>query len=142
MAKLTDQEKQEIINREKPGFVVGRTSERDKAKPAAAPDAVTPDVDDLRRAARHKTSEQSAESGSARDSGGSQLAELRRKFLASEGGNVPNKDKPEGADEAAAEDEIVPVRRADESNPYDGASQQAKGVVISGKERRIIGEQG
>lgn len=75
---------------------------------------------------------------SAPDEAGAGIAALRQKFL---GDAAP----PSGADAAPGpvneHDQIVAVRPKNAGNPYDH-SARPKTVVVSGRDRRIIGQQG
>ena len=75
---------------------------------------------------------------SAPDEAGVDIAALRRKFL---GDAAP----PSGTDAAPGavneHDQIVAVRPKNAGDPYDH-SARPKTVVVSGRDRRIIGQQG
>jgi hypothetical protein len=124
MAQLSDSDLEAIISRDLPGHQIVR---RKSAKPAAdaQPAEARPDVDDV----------------------SPDIDELRRKFLGegAAGGSQPVEiaAAPEEADapDDDVEDEIVMVEPNQRDDPLDHGSRP-KAVVVSGKERRVIGYQG
>lgn len=123
MARLSDSDLEEIITRDLPGHkIVHRKSAKpdadDEAAEARPADEVSPDID-----------------------------ELRSKYLGDvaahegqDGGTDDGADAADASDDDA-EDEIVMVEPRQRDDPLDHGSRP-KAVVVSGKERRVIGYQG
>lgn len=117
VARLEDEDIDEILRNEKPGF---------------------------RRIQRARTRRErvgaDADAGTAGD-GGLELAELRRQYLGDEaevlGDAAPHVDAD---DDDEPEDEVVIVEA--DARPGFETAPGRKTVIISGKERRIILEQG
>jgi hypothetical protein len=113
MSKLPREELERIIERDAPGHTLATPQEgQDERSTRAEPEESSPDI-----------------------------AQLRRKYL----GEEAAADAAEGADAgtggAEAEDEIVPVQRTDAADPWDHESRP-KTIVVSGKDKKIIGSQG
>ena len=130
MAQLSHNELQEIIDQDLPGYrVVERlTHAEDTPRPKA--DRSGPSISKLRekylgarRTAGSRDDSENAESGDAPGA-------------SDEPGGTESDDDPENA-----EDSIVVVERAETSDPFDHRSRP-KTVVVSGKDRRVIGSQG
>jgi hypothetical protein len=116
MASLSDDELNEIIERDMPGHRLVRRAGDERADSGnAAPDQ----VDDV----------------------SPDLAELREKYLgesadAASADTADSTPKPRNTD-----DEIVIVEPKERTDPLDHGSRP-KAIVVSGKERRVIGYQG
>ena len=117
MAKLTDEELQEIVQRDLPGRRVVRRASRFAAD-----------------AARDAASNAEAQAPS--------LADLRRKYLGEEdGGITPDFAALDAGHTNNTDDEIVVTSSAQGSDPWRrGAGPKA--AVVSGSERKVIGAQG
>lgn len=119
MAKAPEKILQKAIDREMPGYTVRKTrkSSRDQADSARTPDAVSPD-----------------------------LETLKKKYLGGASAAADAADSPAPAESGAApryDDEIVPVEPRDRTR--DGrlpGGSRAKRVVYSGASDKIIGRQG
>lgn len=112
MAKMEDQEINEILQRDKPGF---RAITRRSPLRAIASDAPT-----------------DAEPGL-------ELHELRKAYLG-DAAEVEDDLAAEGGDNGEDDDEITVVEP--DQHPGFDAAPGPKTVIISGKERRVIVEQG
>jgi hypothetical protein len=117
MAKLTSEELEEIIRRDAPGHrIVARAQDEDAMAATVTPDEGTPD-----------------------------LAMLRKKFLGAEAASdnaaaVPQDDAAD-ANPGSDNVEMVTIEPDERATPWDHGSR-AKTVIVSGKEKRIIGSQG
>jgi hypothetical protein len=157
MARLERHEIEAIINRDKPGFrvVVHKAGSPGEADPAGA---------DVRAGAAPAAGAAAARPFVTRDAAadadiarGLELAELRRRYLgvdAGDAGVAPDAGAGVGAragvaaggvaatpdDDDEFEDEIVVVEPS--ARPGFDATPGAKTVIISGRDRRIIAEQG
>lgn len=172
MGQLTEREKRAIIARDKPGHDIVVGSELTDVSDSAeqGPASQSPDLSVLRSKFAGSRSDGALQAFAQTGSAGADLSELRRTFLGTSESSrdaaapvpssakgrvaarrnqnpdfgaqslVPDLDvSPVGEDQGA----IVPVRRTGSPrDPYDGVAQQAKGVVISGSKKRVIGEQG
>jgi hypothetical protein len=118
MAKMSEEDLDEIIKRDLPGFKVAkRIDELDSRTAEADADASSPLIDELKRKFLGKTDGDD----SALDAGNSPDAEA------------------EADDEL--EDEIVAVEPESGTDPTDQRSH-SKVAVVSGKDQRVIGTQG
>ena len=117
MAKMKKRELEEIVKRDMPGFEVVSREPVDAGEDArTAPAEAAPSIDQLRRKYLGDDAvEEAADSPPAR----------RRGAKA-----APNTD-----------DEIITVRPSGAADPFDH-SARPKTVVVSGKDKRIIGSQG
>src|ERR671934_2571547 len=113
MARFPDEELNEIIGRALPGHRIVRRKADDPA------------VDDRPAAADRPVA----------DEAGPDLAELRKKYGADTGS-----DEAPAADAEDTDAEIVIVEPKERTDPLDHGSRP-KAVVVSGKERRVIGYQ-
>ena len=113
MAKMSKRELDEIVKRDLPGYDVLRREPADAPEGTTAePDEVAPSID-----------------------------ELRRKYLG-EGDEDDAADAPPPAAEADnTDDEIITVVPKKPADPFDHAARP-KTVVVSGKDKRVIGSQG
>jgi hypothetical protein len=111
MARLSDEELNEIVERDLPGHRVVRRKGEDAGADA---DPARLDVDEV----------------------SPDLAELREKYLGDASPDAVPEDLGENTD-----DEIVIVESTDPADPLDHGSRP-KAVVVSGKDRKIIGYQG
>lgn len=120
MARLSKKELDKIVSRDLPGYTVVSRGEggADKA-PGAEPDEVAPGIDELRRKYLGEGD------GDAEDSAGDDPA--------------PGAGNP--GPEENTDDEIVTVKPKSSSGPFDH-SARPKTIVVSGKDRRVIGSQG
>jgi hypothetical protein len=116
MAKLSEEEVQEIIQREAPGTEVAPPPRSGAAVEPAA-DAGTPDLEHLQR-----------KYGDAADAPAAERAD---------DGHDPDADDEDDDDDV----EIVSVRPKEAADPWDRGATP-KSVVISTKTKRIIGKQG
>jgi hypothetical protein len=113
MAKLTRDDIEVIVKRDAPGYVMATTAPLDERSARAEPEESAPDI-----------------------------AALRAKYLGeaqAETAGTPDVATADAADEA--DDEIVSVRPEDVTDPWDQSSRP-KARIISGKDRKIVGEQG
>jgi hypothetical protein len=125
MAKLSKQEIEEIVERDMPGYQVVRHEEGvDERLSNAEPDEVAPDIDTLREKYLGDNENSAAEGGNP---GG-------------ETGSSPEDEDDDQADENT-DDAIVAVQPKETGDPFDHAARP-KAVVVSGKDRRVIGSQG
>lgn len=113
MAKLPPEEIEKIVEDELPGYTVERSAPTDAPTRHAEADEASPGIDELRK--RYGV-EPDVESHS---------------------GPEP---EPDSAEEDP-DDEIVAVRPKDARDPWDHDARP-KSVVISGKDRKIVGGQG
>ena len=124
MSKLPRDELERIIERDAPGHTLATTREGpDERSTRAKPDESSPDIASL----REKYLGESASPESAANEG------------APAGGAAVGADAANAGDEA--DDEIVPVQRTDAADPWDHESRP-KTIVVSGKDKKIIGSQG
>jgi hypothetical protein len=114
MAKLTQEELEEIIERDAPGHrIVSRGQDEDLLAPSVTPDEGTPD-----------------------------LARLRLKFLGTDAVSDGADEVAEGSDNPGSNDvEMVTIEPDERATPWDHGSKP-KVVIVSGKQRKIIGSQG
>ena len=123
MAKLSRADLQRIVERQMPKYKLAETpaapGAADGAKTRAKPEAQTPDLDTLRK------------------------KYLREKFLSdAEGGYQDREPNGQPAADADGDDtEIVLVEPKVAPHPLDRGSRP-KAVVISSKQKKIVGEQG
>jgi hypothetical protein len=123
MAKMKKGELEKVVRRDMPGYRLARKAkarkgtDRARTRPAAA--AGTPDLETLRRkyAARSRPATGAASDVSAR------TAAARR---AADGDN---------------DDEIVAIEPESAPHPWDRAARP-KAVVVSARDKRIVGKQG
>lgn len=157
--KISDEEAQQIIEADMPEYqlVEHLTSDARAAEKAkqAQPDAVAPAVD----AWREKTFRSERQSGNLGEDSGSMAGKsapegdddpdlyqlfLDRKRPASASADYANdadvEDAPGGEDRAQSR--IVVVKRKGVSNDRSDVESEAKGVIIDGKTRKVIGYQG
>lgn len=119
MAKLSREELEDIIERDAPGTrMVKRDATADPRSVRAQPEETTPD-----------------------------LETLRRKYLGTDAAPAATEEAVGDAEDDAAgeddddDDEIVAVEPAEPADPWDRGAR-AKAVVVSGKDKKIIGRQG
>jgi hypothetical protein len=113
MPKLPKDELERIVERDAPGHMLAPTPEaQDERATRAEPEESSPDI-----------------------------AALREKYLGETA--APEAEAPTDAGDAGEEpdDEIVPVQRTDAADPFDHESRP-KTIVVSGKDKKIIGSQG
>jgi hypothetical protein len=128
MARMSKEELSEIIRRDKPGYeiVEHQVAESESGSEASDAGAITDRVTDLDELRRRYL----GDSAVADSPGGAALGETA----------VDAED--ESADDSEDDDEIVvlspPANSADPWAPGPGR----KSVIVSGKERRVIAEQG
>jgi hypothetical protein len=121
MAKMSEEDLDEIIKRDLPGFKVAKRIDRlDSQAAETDPDARSPLIDELRRKFLGR-SRQADDNDSALDSHGSRA------------GDTDSDDE--------IEDEIVAVEPDSGTDPTDQRSH-SKVAVVSGKDQRVIGTQG
>ena len=112
---MKKKELEKIIERDAPGYTLAGGSEgQDERAANAEPEETSPDIDELRQAYLGEPEvEASSDAPEATDAGD---------------------DEPE--------DQIVAIRpTAEATDPFD-ATARPKTVVVSGKEKRIVGRQG
>jgi hypothetical protein len=121
MAKMNKRELEEIVKRDMPGFDVVSREPIDAGQDApTAPAEAAPSIDQLRR--KYLGDDAADATDEAADS-----PPARRRGAKA----APNTD-----------DEIITVRpSAGSADPFDHASRP-KTVIVSGKEKRVIGSQG
>lgn len=129
MPQMSREEVASIIDREMPGYHVVSPDEplpadAEPAGGADAPDAGTPDLDQLRRKYLHNPG-----------AGGGTAADRAEAAAAA----APGADSADDAEDDTVDDEIVAVEPDDRTDPWDRA-KRPKSVVV-GKEG-IIGSQG
>ena len=112
MGPMPDDELEQIIEQDAPGYTLARPHGRDdeaarERAVSAAPEETSPDID-----------------------------ALRRKYLGDDADLEADIGAPDDSD-----DEIVAVRPANPSDPFDQPARP-KTVVVSGKDKRIVGQQG
>jgi len=130
MAKLSKQEIEEIVQRDMPGYKVVQHEEgADERAVEANPDEVAPDIDTLREKYLGD-SENTASEGSNPGGEGNEPTPVEA-----------DAENPPDSDEDNTDDAIVAVQPEQISDPFDHASRP-KTVVVSGKDRRVIGSQG
>ncbi|HKY45575.1 MAG TPA: hypothetical protein VJM50_20975 [Pyrinomonadaceae bacterium] len=137
MAKLSKEEVEQIIERDLPDFQVVKESIekdtdntdfgrfRDSARQRSISDATSPSLDTLREKLRQRSGRSQSDSttlGSYRNEG----------FRSDDVGDVDNE---------TADDTIVAVRPKTSHSPYDGG-YRTKAVIISGRQKKVIGRQG
>jgi hypothetical protein len=128
MAKLSKQEIEEIVQRDMPGYkVVHHEEGTDERAVEASPDEVAPDIDTLREKYLGD-SENTAAEGNNPDGEGSEPAPVET-------------ENHTDSDEENTDDAIVAVQPEQTSDPFDHAARP-KTIVVSGKDRRVIGSQG
>jgi len=121
MAKLSKQEIEEIVERDMPGYQVVRHEEGvDERVSSAEADEVAPDIETLREKYLGDSENSAAEGGNP-------------------GGETGL--SAEDDDDDQADDAIVAVQPKETRDPFDHAARP-KAVVVSGKDRRVIGCQG
>ena len=120
MAKMNKRELDDIVKRDMPGFdVVSREPAEAAADAASVPAEAAPSIDQLRR--KYLGDDAAEEAADSPDS--------------------PPAKRRGAKDEPNTDDEIVTVRPTGPADPFDHAARP-KTVVVSGKEKRIIGSQG
>jgi hypothetical protein len=127
MAKLSKQEIEEIVERDMPGYKVVRHEEGvDERAAQAEPDEVAPDIETLREKYLGDAEDIAAEN----ENSGANDA-------------VPENEAAENPNDNAdnADDAIVAVQPREPADPFGHASRP-KTIVVSGKDRRVIGSQG
>lgn len=118
MTRMPKEELEKIIEQDAPGYTLATPSEGlDERAASPEPEETSPDID-----------------------------ELRRKYLGEPeveaSGNPAPEDAPAVDDDGdEMEDQIVAVRPAEPIDPFDHAARP-KTVVVSGKDKRIVGQQG
>jgi hypothetical protein len=124
MAKLSKQDLAQIVEQQMPKYKLADTpaapAAADGTKTRAKPDGQTPDLDTLRK------------------------KYLREKFLSDAPGGGYRDGEPNGqpaADAADDDTEIVLVEPKTAPHPLDRGSRP-KAVVISKRQKKIVGEQG
>lgn len=119
MAKMKKADLEKIVERELPGRRIARKSEaaKDAPRPKPVSEARSPDLDTLRRKYLRRGRTQPAS------------RQPRR----------PEVDDPRPT--RADDDEIVAVEPKAPAHPWDRAARP-KAVVISGRDKRIVGKQG
>jgi hypothetical protein len=124
MAKLSKQDLAQIVEKQMPKYKLADTpvapAAADGTKTRAKPEGQTPDLDTLRK------------------------KYLREKFLSDAPGGGYRDGEPNGqpaADAADDETEIVLVEPKTAPHPLDRGSRP-KAVVVSTRQKKIIGEQG
>lgn len=130
MGKLSRKDLEEIVERDLPGSrLVEKAAGQDPEGLRAGPEEVTPDVAMLRRKYLG-TDEAEAGPGEEYPGGLESGAEA-------DAGTAADEDGDDDADDA----EIVAVEPAAVADPLDRGSR-AKSVVVSSRDRKIIGSQG
>jgi hypothetical protein len=122
MSKLPRDELESIIERDAPGHTLASPPEGQEARSTRAePEESSPDIAALRE---------------------KYLGESAARDTAEEGAPSAGADQPDtGVSAEEPDDEIVPVQRTDAADPWDHESRP-KTIVVSGKDKRIIGSQG
>jgi hypothetical protein len=124
MAKLSKQEIEEIVERDMPGYKVVRHEEGvDERGAQAEPDEVAPNIETL----REKYLGDAENIAENENSGANDAA--------------PEDEADENDNADNADDAIVAVQPKEPGDPFGHASRP-KTIVVSGKDRRIIGSQG
>lgn len=117
MAKLPPEEIERIVEKDMPGYTVEQADPPDEAPvPQEDADEVSPGIDEIRK----------------------------RYGVEPEGSNPGhgNPTAPDSADtEEGADDQIVAVRPKNTKDPWDHDARP-KSVVVSAKDRKIVGGQG
>jgi hypothetical protein len=127
MAKLSKQEIEEIVERDMPGYkVVPHEEGVDERAAQAEPDEVAPDIETLREKYLGDAENIAAEN---ENSGANDAAPEN-------GADENPNDNADNADDA-----IVAVQPKEPADPFGHASRP-KTIVVSGKDRRVIGSQG
>ena len=125
MAKLSKQEIEEIVERDMPGYKVVQheTPDADERAAERNADQVAPDIDTLREKYLGESENSAAESENP--------------------GHEADASPETAADDAGdnADDAIIAVQPKEAGDPFDHAARP-KSVVVSGKDRRVIGSQG
>jgi hypothetical protein len=125
MAKLSKQEIEEIVERDMPGYKVVQheTPDADERAAETNADEVAPDIDTLREKYLGESENSAAESENP--------------------GHEADASPETAADDAGdnADDAIIAVQPKEAGDPFDHAARP-KSVVVSGKDRRVIGSQG
>ena len=125
---MTKDDLDRIIRRDMPGYRVARGFRADVQEPSAAPDAPaeasTPALDTLRQ--KYLVSKYLA-----RDSD----------WDVAPSGAPPSAETPDDLSRSDEDDIIVPVEPEQPVHPWD-VGARPKAVVISGRDRRVIGHQG
>lgn len=116
MARLKREEIEEIVERDLPGYKIVPESETEARPVRAEPDEAGADIEALRR------------------------KYFGEEALASDSASVSDADEPEDSEENA-DDALIAVQPEKATDPYDHTARP-KTVVVSGKDRRIIGSQG
>jgi hypothetical protein len=134
-----DGELDEIIRKQKPGFVRKARRARPDALLSGSTEetAPTPDVDVLRKKARESASRPSQSKGGG-SGDASQAAQIFRKHLVKE---KPVEDNLLGPNDDADDVDIVGVTPESGDSDAEGSPKE-KAVVTSRSKGRIIGEQG
>jgi hypothetical protein len=124
MSKLPRDELERIIERDAPGHTLATAREgQDQRSTRAEPEESSPDI----AALRSKYLGEPVSLAATADEG------------APAGGAADGADAGDAG--AEADDEIVPVQRIDAADPWDHESRP-KTIVVSGKDKKIIGSQG
>jgi hypothetical protein len=137
MAKLSREELEEIVERDLPGYTLAPEEEgADQRATEAKPDVAAPEIGELREKYLGDNNEIDADAtrGDADDA----RAETNGPDADSDEGGVDDADEPSAEN---TDDEIVTVRPKGPADPFDHAARP-KTIVVSGKDRRIIGSQG
>jgi hypothetical protein len=128
MAKLSKQEIEEIVERDMPGYKVVQheTPDADERAAERNADQVAPDIDTLREKYLGENENSAAESENP----------------GHEANASPETEADDTGDNADdADDAIIAVQPKEAGDPFDHAARP-KSVVVSGKDRRVIGSQG
>ena len=137
MAKLSKEEVEQIIERDLPDFKVVQESVdrdtdntdfgrfRDSSRQRSISDATSPNLDTLREKLRQRSGRGEADS--------STFGFGRTEAVRS--------DDVGDVDDDTADDAIVAVRPKTSHSPYD-AGYRTKAVIISGRQKKVIGRQG
>lgn len=155
--KISDEEAQQIIDSDLPGFEVIQhlpsDARRAEKGAKAEPEAVAPDLAawQEKKLSLRKPSDSVRKTAESTDAGfgdGGDEEDLHELFLNRERPVNESSDYSAGSDEGGSVDseeqqhsKIVVIASKDAPNRHDGASEP-KGVVVDGKTRKIIGYQG
>jgi hypothetical protein len=130
MAKLSREEIEHIVERDMPGYKVVEHQEGvDEREVQAAPDEVAPDIETLRQKYLGDADGAREESNPGNDADDT-----------TENSADPNRDDANDDDDST-EDSIIAVQPKETADPFDHVGRP-KAVVVSGKDRRIVGSQG
>lgn len=150
--KLTQDELSEIVENDLPGYSLDSNKPEERSSVDAysrsyvEAEAHTPDLETLHDKYSRSSSTAASSMDSVAEESAADYASLRDRYLGSDVGVIEGSvadamETADAADYGSSEDTIVSVTPRNSAHPLDRGARP-KAAVISGSEKRVIGQQG